>query len=135
MKIHTLDGKIETWNLTGYQISPSNDRSARSALHLQARKLIHELFPSHIILEEVPISVKKGKTLFLDFFIPLRKLALEINGKQHSSYTPHYHHTVADFKKAQQNDILKADWCELNGIDLVYFNYDESVEEWKNKFE
>jgi hypothetical protein len=133
LKIHNLDGKIETWNLAGYQVTSSNDRSARSKLHLEARKLIHEVFSPMVILEEVPIPIKRGITLYLDFFLPLRRIAIEVNGKQHGVFTPFYHQTVADFKRSKHNDQLKREWCELNGITLIEFNYDESLQDWKDK--
>lgn len=133
MKIKTLDNKTINWNLTGYQINSLNDRAARSELHLKARKLIHEIFSPAIILEEVSIPPKRGTTLYLDFYIPLYKLCIEVSGKQHFQYIPHFHGDKKEFIKSQQRDSMKKDWCNLNGITLIELNYDESIEEWRDK--
>jgi len=44
----------------------------KSDLHISARKLLQELFPTVQIFEEVPIAVTTQKNLFLDFYIPLQ---------------------------------------------------------------
>ena len=133
MIVTDLNGNKTNWKLVGHQVSPSNDRNVRSALHLQARKLLHDIFSPCIILEEVCIPIKKGSSLFLDYYIPLRKIAIECQGIQHFIYNSHFYNTMNEFKKAQQRDADKKEWCERNGIEFIPLIYNETIDEWKQK--
>ena len=50
MKVRDLEGNISTWKLTG-QIVTATDKRSRSKLHVKARKILYEMFPTMKILE------------------------------------------------------------------------------------
>jgi hypothetical protein len=131
MKVKTLEGKEVNWILTGYM--PPADHDNASALHLAARALLKQKFPTHPILEEVKIP--EGD-LWLDFYLPKVKLAVEVQGRQHSEYVPFFHgdRNSFHFVKAQKRDKLKRQWCELNHIMLVELPYSETIDEWARRF-
>ena len=133
MKIKDLDNNTITWKLTGHIVSAANDRAARSDLHLNCRILLKEIFPTMTILEEVPIQLHRSQTVYLDFFVPLRKIAIEVQGEQHFKYTPFFHHTTANFIKSKRLDAEKKIWADINGVTLVEFRHDETIEQWKSK--
>ena len=133
MKVRDLDNNVLIWKLVGHIVDGGNDRSARSGLHLEARHILKERFPTMTVLEEVPITLRRSQTVFLDFFVPLRKIAVEVQGEQHFKYVPFFHHSVANFIKAKKLDAEKKEWCEINGITLLEFPYIESFEQWKQK--
>lgn len=133
MKIHNLDGRVINWSLTGHVVTNANDRAIRSDLHLSARQLLRETFPTLDILEEVPIQLRKNTIVYLDFYLPLRKLCVEIQGQQHFKYIPFYHGSPAGFLKAKKRDSDKKLWCDINGINIIYFRWDEKIEDWKAK--
>lgn len=128
MKVLGLDGKEYKWALTGYmnQQNPLN----KSKLHNETRELLVELFPTHQILEEVPLPSTKLK---LDFFLPQLRIAIECQGEQHSTHTPFFHGEKLGFLHAKKNDRMKREWCELNNIKLVEIVYNESREQRKEK--
>jgi hypothetical protein len=128
MKVIDLEGNKTTWNLHGHNTSVH-----KSSYHLLTRDLLVKLYPTLVILEEVPVVLRRSQTVFLDFYLPLRKMAIEVQGEQHFKYIPHFHHTLAAFAKARKRDEEKKEWCELNNITLIEFPYNESVEEWKAK--
>lgn len=132
MKVYDLDGKQSTLSLTGYEVDGSQKRP-RSELHLKARALLRAAYPLYPLLEEIPITLKRGSTVFLDFFLPQMKMCVEVNGEQHFKCVNHFHGSLAGFRNQQKNDRLKAEWLDLNGIKLVEFNYNETEEEWQNK--
>ena len=105
-----------------------------SGLHVKARELVRERFPTLEILEEVPFKprYKDRKTLYIDFYLPLRKLAIEVQGEQHFKYTPQFHPSRLDFINQMRNDREKAEWCELNAIELILLDFDK-VDEWTNQ--
>jgi hypothetical protein len=118
MKVINLGGQTSNFPPVGY-IVPLDDIRPRSAGHLKCRQLLRNMFPTLTIQEEVPINIRQGLTLYLDFYIPQKHLAIEVNGGQHDEYTPFFHKSKADFTKSRGNDRLKAEWCQLNNISLV----------------
>lgn len=127
MKIQDFEGHTYNWPPSGH--TPLNDDiRPRSELHVRARKLLRKIYPTQRILEEVPIPCG----LYLDFFLPSVKMAVEVQGQQHFSQVEFFQ-SKSGFLKGQKNDQTKRNWCELNNIKLVELRYDEEDEEWKNK--
>lgn len=116
MRVKDLDGKEYEWQARGRTFLFGD---MGSSLHKKARLILHGRFPTVTILEEVSIPVRKRKTLYFDFYLPGRKLAIEVHGEQHYSFSSLFHKTKADFVKQKKNDREKAEWCEINGIQLV----------------
>ena len=127
MLVKTLDGFESKWML---------DKAAatkRSGPHLKVRQFLKGLYPTVQILEEVQIQVKRNKDLYLDFYIPLYNIAIEIDGRQHREFTPFFSKNEINFASQRMNDKFKSDWCELNNISFIRLRDDEDEEEWKNK--
>lgn len=133
MKVKDLDGKEHKWLLAGCYV-PLDESRPRSKLHLKARDLIHSLYPASQILEEVQIPINKKTTLYLDFYLRIEGIAVEVQGEQHFKWIPHFHKLKIDFYHQQRNDMLKASWCEFNGIELITLPYNEDLDEWRAKF-
>ena len=105
-----------------------------SKLHISARHLLREMFPTCNILEELPIKIRRGETLFLDFYIPLYNFAVEVNGQQHYQFTPLFHHTKLNFYQSQRRDESKKEWCRLNNIVLIELRWNEQ-KKWKQQIQ
>ena len=129
MKIRDLDGNEHVWNLSKYVGKINNNASQ---LHRQVRNFIKEKSPAAQILEEVHLP---GEKLYLDFYLPLLKLAIECQGGQHDKYTPFFHGELKSkgFANAKSRDRRKREFCENNGITLLYFYPKEDEEEWTKK--
>ena len=131
MLIKDLDGNSHNWLLTGNMAKGKIIN--RSSYHLSARSAIIKRFPTLQVLEEVPIPLRKSETLYLDFYLPLKKICFEVHGEQHYKFIPFYHNTVLNFLKAQKRDKEKQEWCEINNIKYVELAYNESEAEWREK--
>lgn len=131
MNIRTLDGITTKWGLAGY-ISKSTVVN-KSEPHLRARQLIIDLFPTLQLLEEVPAPVRKSDSLYLDFYLPLKKYCIEVHGEQHYKFVPFYHNNLLGFIKAKKRDSDKKEWCELNNIKYIELPHNESISEWKER--
>ena len=129
MIIKTLDGYEKKWNF-----NKSRDSLERSNLHLEVRGFLKSEFPTVYFLEEIQIPVKKNKYLYLDFYLPIYNIAIESDGEQHEKKSSYFHKNPFDFIKQKINDRAKNSWCELNNIRLIRLKYDESYEQWMNKF-
>jgi len=133
MKCRDLENNIFEWKIKGSLLNQNLARQARSSYHLSARVLLQELFPTMQIYEEVPVQIIKGKTLFLDFYIPIQRIAMEVNGEQHFKFVEFFHKTRANFLKQLHKDQEKKDWCEQNNIKVINLNYSETIDEWRSK--
>lgn len=117
MRVLGLDGREYKLSLADRVAAPGDSR-ARSAGHLLCRKLLREVFPFDAVCEEVTLP-GCGDPLYLDFLLPSRRLAFEIQGRQHYEYVPFFHGSRAGYAKAQARDKKKAEFLRLNGITLV----------------
>lgn len=128
--IKNLNGQDVPWKLN--YADTLSDRP-RSSFHLKARQILQERFPTHQVLEEVAVPILPRTVLYLDFFLPLRKLAVEVHGQQHYTYNSFFHKTQRDFFQQIKNDKLKCEWCELNHIELLVLSF-ESEDKWTEVF-
>lgn len=128
MLVKDLDGNNYNWLLTGNMAKGKIDN--RSSLHLATRKLLSVSFPTLQLLEEVPIQIRKNEILYLDFYIPLKKICIEVHGEQHFKFVPFYHTTMFNFLKAQKRDRDKQEWCEINDIKYIALRFDQNEDEW-----
>lgn len=128
MQVKDLDGIPHNWHLTGNMAH--GKISNKSTLHLGARELITNHFPTLQILEEVPITLRKSETLYLDFYLPLKKLCVEVHGEQHYKFVSFYHNNMLTFLKSQKRDREKQEWCEINGIKYIVFPHYEDNDQW-----
>lgn len=133
MKIKGLDNREHSWILESSQREDEN----RSKLHLRARELIKTMFPYDKFYEDVTLPGSSNgsnkSVLYADFFLPLRKLMIEVNGRQHTEYVRFFHGDKNNYKKSLARDKNKIAWCELNNIRIVYLNHDEDDETWRKK--
>ncbi len=133
MIVQTLDNKPYSWKLIGHLATGKAADVKKSGLHLHARELLAQHFPTLQILEEVPVKPYNDLTLYLDFYLPLIQTAIEVHGIQHYQYNSMFHNTQWDFIRQTKNDKLKAQWCSLNGIDLIILPYYENIDEWQSR--
>lgn len=106
----------------------SRPREGCSKLHTLARQIIKQVYPYDVLLEEIFIPTAK---IYLDFYIPMRHICIEVQGEQHSVHKLFFHKNRLEFLKAQKRDRLKKDILEENGIALIELNHNEK-EQWKN---
>lgn len=130
-KVVDLDGVLSQWSATGYSCL---DERPRSSHHIACRKLLKELYPACQTLEEVKIQIRRGEWLYVDFYIPNFDIMVEVQGEQHYKFSPFFHKTKIDFLMQKKRDREKAEWCELNLVQLIILPYNENIDEWKSRF-
>jgi len=134
LKVTGLNGREYNLNLQKYDVK-ANDKRKRSRHHIRARKLIKEVYHSYRILEEVKLpgstSAHKRSVLYLDFFIPNIRKAVEVHGRQHYEHIPFFHKSKADFILAKARDEDKIEWCEINDIEIITLKFSGSDDEWR----
>jgi len=91
--------------------------------------MLSKRYPLDPILEDVTIPKTR---MSLDFFLPQRSIAVEIQGQQHYTQNSFFHKTKADFLKQKKRDSDKSFFCELNGIQLIVISKPEELMEYIN---
>lgn len=129
MKIIGKDQKEYQLKLKDTRVLGENERP-RSQYHKKAKILIREIYHD-FLCEEVYIPSWK---LYLDFYLPLRKLAIEVNGQQHDSLSYLFDKSPLDFLKRKRKDKIKQQFCETNNITLIILNWNEE-HLWKAKLQ
>ena len=74
MQIKTLDGYLINWALTGHYAHAK--LSNKSSLHVSAREVIKNKYPTLQILEEVPVQIKKNDQYYFDFYLTMLKTVI-----------------------------------------------------------
>jgi hypothetical protein len=57
-----------------------------------------------------------GYPLELDFWLPDLKVGIEVQGRQHLEYIPHFHDSIKGFEKQLQHDEIKRQTCKEIGV-------------------
>ena len=115
MKIKNLDGTDGYLDIRPSQFPLRSEGSSKSKLQYECGQKLKQLFPFHVILEEIAIPRER---LFIDFFIPTLRIAVEVHGVQHDKFVKHFHGSKAGFKASQERDSRKKEWCRVNNIEL-----------------
>ena len=123
MKVKGLDGRLYVWKM------PGKNKRETSQYHERARIVISNLYWS--FYEEVYLPGCRSK-LYLDFYIPAAKMAVEVQGSQHNQYTPFFHGDRVSYSISRERDSLKRLWCEQNNISLVELLAGQTDDEWKS---
>jgi hypothetical protein len=119
-----------SWKGRQYVLSYNKPRKNPSEPHKRAKALLQKIYGATPIKEEVFLP---GVGLFLDLFLPLYRLGLEVHGEQHYKQVNFFHKTEYDFIKSKKRDRLKEQFCLENNITLVVLDSLEPEETWIRK--
>ena len=93
------------------------DGKSRSKIQYNAKQFLKKYWINHIVFEEFPVA---GTKLSLDFYNANKKIAVEVQGKQHTKYVPFFHgKNKINYLNQLKRDRDKLNFCELNDIQLV----------------
>ncbi len=98
--------------------------SSRRKIQFNVKKFLYKYWKNHIVFEEFPVA---GTKLSLDFYNANKKIAVEVQGKQHTKYVPFFHgKNKINYINQLQRDRDKLKFCEINKIQLIEI-YDGDV--------
>lgn len=110
-----IKGRRRTKSLTSYLVKW--DAKCRSNIQKKVKLFFKDFWESDFVCEEMPVIGTKMK---IDLYNHTKKIAIEVQGRQHDAFVPHFHITRHGYGKQLERDEKKAEWCKLNGIVLVY---------------
>jgi len=125
MIVEDLTGRFVKWIPKG-----SKNLEHSSINHRKVKLILQTQYPTLQILEEVSFKPRPYTTLYFDFFLPLIKTAIEVQGEQHYKYIPHFHNTRLGFLASKKRDELKSQWCDINNIILICIDTRKPTDKW-----
>ncbi len=130
MKFKTLSGSTRRVSNIKKHLINWNAPS-RSKFQLKVKNFLEPYWERHVVFEEFPVP---GTKLSLDFFNANRKIAIEVQGAQHTKYVPFFHGEYKNNYLNQLNrDNQKLEFCEINNLTLleIFPEDDISIEFFK----
>ena len=134
MRLFNIYGRLERRNVNKYLIKW--DSPSRSKIQLKVKQFLKKYWRSSIVYEEFPVY---GSRMKVDILNATSKIAVEVNGAQHSNYNKFFHaNSRINYLNSIKRDFKKLEWLEQNNYNLVEINYDEidslSKDFFKKKF-
>ena len=114
MRLYNINGKLVYKSVGKKRIKWKG--KSRSKLQLKVKNFLQPYWKNHIVFEEFPVY---GTRMSVDFLNATKKIAIEVNGKQHSEYVKFFHGSRLDYYKSISRDVNKAEWLEKNGFELL----------------
>ena len=103
------------------------DGSSRSKIQYNTKQFLKKYWSNHIVFEEFPVA---GTKLSLDFYNANKKVAVEVQGKQHTKYVPFFHgKNKINYINQLKRDQDKLKFCELNDIQLIEIYEEDKLNE------
>jgi|TARA_R110000751_G_scaffold55_4_gene246 hypothetical protein len=134
MRLYNVYGKLQKKNISPYLIKW--DGSSRSKIQYAVKQFLKPFWKAQRVYEEFPVY---GTRLKVDILNATKKIAIEVNGRQHSSFNKFFHsNSRTNYLKSIKRDIQKSEWLEKNDFMLIEIEQDEvckiSKDFFKKKF-
>jgi hypothetical protein len=115
MRLYNVYGKLQSKNVTKFLIDWEG--KSRSKLQFKAKQFFKTVWENQIVYEEFPVF---GSRMKVDFLNATKKIAIEVNGPQHSSFNKFFHNNSRmKYLDSLKRDHEKSLWLEQNNFTLV----------------
>lgn len=115
MKFKTLYGKEKSLKNASKYLVQWNKKT-RSKFQDEVKKFLKQYWSQDIIFEELRILDTR---MTFDLYNANKKIAIEVQGRQHTKYVPFFHRNRNQFLQQLKRDSKKLEFCEINNIKLV----------------
>jgi hypothetical protein len=134
MRLFNINGRLQKKSVSKYLINWN--KKSRSKVQFKTKKFLEPFWKGHIVYEEFPVY---GSRMTVDILNATKKLAVEVQGKQHGEFNKFFHsNSRLKYLEGIKRDIKKAEWLENNGFILLEIEEDEvdslSLEFFLEKF-
>ena len=92
------------------------DKPSRSKFQTRVKKFLYPFWLHDIVFEEFRVV---GSRLTLDFYNANKKVAVEVQGEQHTKYVKFFHKNPFKYSDQLKRDEAKLHFCKSNDIKLA----------------
>jgi hypothetical protein len=115
MKFKTLSGSTaELRNARKYLVKW--EAESKSKFQFSVKDFLYPYWRSDIVFEEFKLV---GTRLSFDFYNASKKVAIEVQGAQHTKYVKFFHGNRMKYLEQLKRDDKKLRFCQINNINLV----------------
>jgi len=115
MKLLSLTGRPINKEVSRYTIKWN--KKSRSKFQQQVKFYLQPFWKGYVVFEEFPVF---GTKMTLDFLNLSTRIAVEVQGSQHSEYNKFFHgENRSNYYNQLQRDVDKKQWCKINKITLI----------------
>ena len=115
MRLRSITGRLVNRNVSKYLIDW--DKKSRSKIQFATKQFLKKFWKNHIVYEEFPVY---GTRLKVDILNATKKIAVEVNGRQHYSFNKFFHGgSRQKFLQSIKRDCKKFDWLKSNDFEVV----------------
>jgi hypothetical protein len=115
VRLYNVKGKLQSRLVTKYLIDW--DKKSRSKIQFKVKQFLKSYWENHVVYEEFPVY---GTRMQVDLLNATKKIAVEVQGAQHSSFNVFFHNNSrAKYLASIKRDYMKAQWLEKNGFNLI----------------
>jgi hypothetical protein len=115
MKFIDASGKPRTLKLAKKYLIDW-DSPSRSKFQRAVKDFLKPYWLNDVVFEELRIV---GTRLSIDIYNANKKIAIEVQGKQHTTYVKHFHKNRLKYFDQLKRDQKKLDFCNMNAIKLI----------------
>jgi len=121
MRLYNINGKLIFRNVSKQRIQW--EKPSRSKVQFQVKQFLKQFWINNIVYEEFPVY---GSRMKVDILNATKKIAVEVNGKQHDKFNSFFHNdSRLKYLESIKRDSAKAKWLEDNGFTLIEINEEE----------
>lgn len=115
MRLYSITGKLINKNVSKYRVDWNS--KSKSNLQFEIKQFLRQYWQNHIVYEEFPVY---GSRMKVDFINATRKIAVEVNGAQHSSFNKFFHqNSRAKYLSSIRRDYEKYEWLIKNEFKFI----------------
>ena len=115
MRLYNIYGKLQSKNVSKSLIKWSG--KSRSKIQFKVKQFLKSFWKNQIVYEEFPVY---GTKMRVDILNATKRIAVEVNGAQHSSFNKFFHGgSRLKYLESIKRDVAKANWLESNNFILV----------------
>lgn len=114
MKWKTASGKLKEIPMHRYLVDWDDDQD--SQFSAEVLDFFEPYWQHDVVCAQVPVA---GSKMSYDYVNVTKRLVLECDGRQHTSFVPHFHTNRANFQAQVRRDFQKDDLAERNGFTMI----------------
>ncbi len=129
MRLYNIFGHLQNKNVSRCIVKW--DGPSRSKIQFKVKQFFKPFWNSHVVYEEFPVY---GTRLRVDFINATIKVAIEVNGRQHSEFNKFFHsNSRSKYLDSIKRDLKKSEWLESNKFKLIEIE-EKEVQEMSKSF-
>jgi len=115
MRLYNINGKLQSRNVSKYLIKWGG--KSRSLIQREVKKFLKTYWKNQVVYEEFPVY---GTRMKVDILNATKKIAVEVNGPQHSSFNKFFHkNSRMNYLESIKRDYQKREWLEKNNFKII----------------